>query len=377
MNPFADRPYAAGRFARIVAISRENNPFYARWIEDPDRVPVLDRRTYCENNDEILNGHAVNDRTSGSTGVPVRVAVSPDLARARARDTALLVGWLGGRLPVVRLIYVGHNRPAENTLDIGVPIDEQIDFILMRHRVARAVAVTTYPTNAELLVRRAHERGVDLGFIRRVGLYGESVEPHHISLIRSVFPNANVWSTYSSVEFGLIAARCPYEPRYHHVMAHRLGVELLDDRDVPVGRGERGRVVITDYLNTWSPFIRYELGDYADAGICPCGRIPLPSIGEVYGKIRGALLHRDGRRVVFADLSVRLRDIPAMRQYQVVQHDVEGFTVRVVSAVPIDADVRSAFAAHFGYVPAQVNIEYVDEIPRGPGGKFHASICEV
>jgi hypothetical protein len=120
-------------------------------------------------------------------------------------------------------------------------------------------------------------------------------------------------------------------------------LEVLRDDNTPAAVGEVGRVVITDYFNDRCPLIRYELGDYVVREPCPCGQIKLPG----------------------------------MRRYQVIQHSVERFTVKVISDQTIDADITQAIRKHFGYVPQRLTIRYVDDIPLGPNGKFFATISEV
>jgi hypothetical protein len=367
--------YAVRHTRAIVDAARASHPFYRRWIADPDRPPILDRATFLAHNDELLLGRPATGATSGSTGVPVRFAQSDAWRRIACEDADRFVRQLGGPLPAIRLLHVDHAAPP-NTLSVAAPLEAQLAFI-QRRRDQGAATLITYPTHAETLARAVLDRGVDTSFLRRFGLIGENVEPAHKDLIARAFPTARIWTTYSSLEFGLIASMCPFEPDFHHINAHRLGVEVLRDDGEPAAEGERGRVILTDYVNRLTPFIRYEIGDLAARGRCPCGRIPLPAFRQIHGKVRGALLHRNGERVLFADLSVRLRDLPGMRQYQVVQHSLEAFTVRVVADRPLDAEVRAAFTTHFGYTPADVQIEPVAQIPRGPNGKFYASICEV
>jgi hypothetical protein len=78
---------------------------------------------------------------------------------------------------------------------------------------------------------------------------------------------------------------------------------------------------------------------------------------------------------MFIDLSVAIRDLPGMRQYQVIQETLDDFTVKVVAAHNVEEGIRKAFFEHFGYLP-NLTLEYVDAIPREPSGKFHASICK-
>ena len=374
---FVGNAYASRRFSLVVQESRSQNPFYKRWIDDPHQVPIVDRTTFLENNDQILNGNSVTARTSGSTGVPVRVSHSTERQAIGRADQERLVRWLGGRLPCLQIVHPHSSELTPWQLGVSEPLSRQIEFITNQHRDLGAVAITTYPTNAEMLCREILERGIDMSFIRRVGVFAEAFELYQRAAIREAFPNAQIWTSYSSMEFDMIAAVCPHEPDFHHYMAHKLGLEILRDDDQPAADGELGRVVITDYFNQTSPLIRYEIGDFAIRGTCPCGRIPLPSLQRIVGKVRGALLHRNGQRVVFTDLSVALRDLPGMRQYQVIQDGLEEFKVRVVSQEALDAGIRLAFEDHFGYLPRQLEVEYVQEIPRGPNGKFYASICHI
>lgn len=238
------------------------------------------------------------------------------------------------------------------------------------------MALVTYPTNALMLAQAVLETGRDMGFLRRLGLMSEAFDPAQRDYIQSAFPNALIWSSYSSMEFGIIAAQCPHEPGFLHIMADCFRVEVLDDNDRECPDGQVGRIVITDYFNEWSPLIRYEIGDLAVRERCPCGRIRLPAFSAVHGKVRGALKHRSGQRVLFTDLSVALRDLPGMKQYQVIQEDLERFTIRLVTEEPLEHEIAAAFESHFGYRP-QLAFEYHDSLPREPNGKFHASICRI
>lgn len=379
---FQDRPYARERFLKIAEYARLNNAFYKQWLAEGGRVPILDRKTFLENNDAILNGQAHNGKTSGSTGVPVRYIHSPRRRALSQADTKTFIKELGGKMRCLRMVYKRNqddrDKADPNLMDVKSPIADQIDYILKRRKEGKITAITTYPSNADMLAREILERGIDVSFVQRFGLFSENVEPFQLEIVQQAFPNAKIWTSYSSMEFGMIAAQCQHEPDFHHIMAHRLGVEVLrEDGDEPAQEGERGRVVITDYANRRSPFIRYEIGDYAVKGTCPCGKTALPALRGIYGKVRGALVHRDGKRHLFADISYDLRDLPGMRQYQVIQDTIEDFTVNINSAEPLDEAIRKLFIDHFGYLPEGLKIEYMDEIPKGDNGKFYHSICRV
>ena len=109
--------------------------------------------------------------------------------------------------------------------------------------------------------------------------------------------------------------------------------------------------------------------------------VPDPALTQIAGKVRGLLKHRDGRRVLFADLSVALRDIPGVKQYQVIQETLDDFVVRLVTVpgidpVTLEPAIHLAFREHFGYSP-NIVVRQENDIARGDNGKFYASICKI
>lgn len=379
---YLDRPYAREHYETIARWAWAEHPFYRKHVRDPSQVfPVLTRAMVQADNDLLLNGHPETERTAGSTSTPVRVSWSPERAQLEKVDAARMVGWIGEPLPVLRIVSTQVHAPGERTFDVSRPVEEQVEFIRRRHAADGSCSVVTYPTNLELLCRHIIDHGLDFSFVRRVTCLSEVFEPEHDRLIRAAFPNAYANVTYSSVEVGLIAARCPHRPDNYHVMADKLGVEILDEDGKPCRPGELGRVVITDFHNRWSTLIRYAQGDLAAPVRCDCGRIPLPAITNIVGKVQGVFRTREGRRIIFTFFSPTFRDSPEIGQYQVIQESFDRFTVRCVprpgaDLAPFKARIRAKFEAEFG---SDIGIAYetMERIPREPGGKFLVAICRI
>jgi phenylacetate-coenzyme A ligase PaaK-like adenylate-forming protein len=378
---FRERPFARRRFEEISSWAAGNHPFYSSRVSgQAPEFGILARSEVQEQNELLLNGFPETAHTSGSTAMPVRVSWSPQRVRQDRIDNAEYVAWLGGPLPDARLVAMHSRAVNENTLDITRPVDEQVEFILRRHRQSRACSLVTYPSNLECLCRHVLETGRDMGFMRRLVCLSEVYEPWLDELAASAFPNAVRSVTYSSVEFGLIAARCPHRPDNYHIMAHKLGVEFLDADGRPCREGETGQVVITDYLNRRSTLIRYALGDLAAPATCDCGQIHLPAMTNVIGKVRSVLKDSQGRPVLFSALTSTFRDSAEIRQFQVVQSAIGRFIVRYVPRAGIALDsfferVRCRFDEVFGGAP-RIDFESCEEIARSAGGKFHHSIFE-
>jgi phenylacetate-CoA ligase len=90
---------------------------------------------------------------------------------------------------------------------------------------------------------------------------------------------AAIHDRYTAAETGYLAIQCPDTDAYH-VPSEAIIVEVLDDQGRACRDGEIGRVVATPLFNLAGPLIRYEIGDFAEAGTCECGR-SLPTLKRI------------------------------------------------------------------------------------------------
>jgi phenylacetate-CoA ligase len=113
---------------------------------------------------------------------------------------------------------------------------------------------------------------------------------------------------------------------------------------------------------------------------CRCGR-GLPVLKRIMGRERNLLVLPDGRsRWPSLGQGADLASLPPFHQVQIVQKTVNRLEVRaVVPAVLSRAQedqVREYIRREFGY-PFEIAFTYVDEIPRGLGGKWEDFRSEV
>jgi phenylacetate-coenzyme A ligase PaaK-like adenylate-forming protein len=370
---FIGKPYAEKHFIQIVNHAFEHNPFYRHFYASSTTIPLLTREILQKHNDELLNGNPVTGKTSGSTSVPVRTYWSPRRAQLDAQDSQSYAEWFGGRLPHTKIIALSAHQAKSNYFEVASPVVEQLAFLQTQIEQG-ARSLISYPTNLEQLSQYLFQKNEPITEIHRIICMSELFESSQEALINRAFPNAVIGSTYSSTEVGMTAGRCPHHPENYHIMAHKLGVEFLNDQGQPCQNGEVGQIVITDYFNQKMPFIRYAIGDLAAPTICPCGKIPLPALTKLLGKSRGLLKHPNGGFVFSTELSAPIRDTPGIRQYQVQQTALDQFLVRVIAQESankdsIESSVSAVFSKHFG-VSTAVSFDWCDEIPRLPGGKY-------
>ena len=108
----------------------------------------------------------------------------------------------------------------------------------------------------------------------------------------------------------LIAMECG-EHTGLHVSAENMMVEIVGP-DGACSPGQSGEVLITDFHNYATPFIRYKNGDMATWSMtypCPCGRT-LPMLESIDGRTLDIIKGLDGRPLTgafFPHLMKRVR----------------------------------------------------------------------
>ena len=188
-----------------------------------------------------------------------------------------------------------------------------------------------------------------------------------------------VVDTYSSQELGNIALQCP-EHEHYHVQSESVLVEVLDERGKPCAPGETGRLVLTSLHNFALPLVRYEIGDYAEAGpACRCGR-GLPTLARVLGRKRNMLTLPDGARRWPLTGFMAFRAIAPVRRYQFVQLDRGTIEARFVVDRPLRGEeeerLAEAIRGALGH-PFDLQFTYLDAFPPHPGGKFEDFVSRV
>jgi phenylacetate-coenzyme A ligase PaaK-like adenylate-forming protein len=371
---FSERPYAQAQFSAMATHARQHHPFYRDFYVAGGEPPLLTREILQANNQRLLNGHPVTGKTSGSTSVPVLIHWGPGRMKFEREDNLRYAGWFGGVLPHAKIVALSAHQKKTNSFEVASPVPEQRAFLAEQIRDGGIQSLISYPTNLVQLAQSYLADNQVVSALRRIVCMSELFESSQEALIRRAFPNAVIASTYSSTEVGMIAGRCPHQPTYYHLMAHKLGIEFLNTQGKPCQEGEVGQIVITDYRNRRMPLIRYAIGDLAAPATCPCGQIKLPALTQLLGKQRGLLKHPNGGHVFSTELSPNIRDTPGIRQYQVQQLAPDRFLLRAIAqpnanVAAIEQSIQALFGRNFGS-PCHVEFAWCEHIPRLPGGKY-------
>jgi phenylacetate-CoA ligase len=182
-----------------------------------------------------------------------------------------------------------------------------------------------------------------------------------------------VRETYGMAEIVAAAGEC--EHGRLHLWPEVGLVEVLNPDSEGVGE-----LICTGLLNADMPLIRYRVGDRGalaqEDSECACGR-RLPGLARIEGRYDDVVLTPDGRQVGRLD-PVFKTDLP-IREAMIIQEALDRLRVRLVPGTGYDGKaaeaIRQRLRERLG--PVEVMLEPVEQIPRGPNGKFRAVISKV
>jgi phenylacetate-CoA ligase len=373
----------------LLAHAASTVPYYRRRGAGKS-LPLLSRRELQEHFEELKServprehGAVFESRTSGSTGAPVRL-LKTQVSQLFWNAINLREHRWHRRDLMARLATIRHGIAAQETASWGpataafvtgpaavLGIDADVDSQIAWLRAQAPGYLLTYPSIVTEIARTCLAHGVRIPGLREVRSFGEALSPETRALCREAL-GVPVADMYSAEETGYIALQCPQGERYH-VQAESLLVEVLDERDRPCQPGEVGKVVVTDLHNFAMPLIRYEIGDYAEAGPpCPCGR-GLPVLTRILGRVRNMLVAADGKRYWPTFGQRGFPDIAPVLQHQFVQVAHDLVEARLVTHGPLTPDQSQKLEERIASrLPPgiQVKVVRVDSIARSPTGKY-------
>ncbi|OGD25348.1 MAG: hypothetical protein A2Y56_10120 [Candidatus Aminicenantes bacterium RBG_13_63_10] len=200
----------------------------------------------------------------------------------------------------------------------------------------------------------------------------EMLTPNMRGQIRRAFGRP-VYDTYAAEEFSVLAWECR-ETGLYHLADDSVVLEVLKDGR-PAGPGETGETIVTGLLFRAMPFIRYRLGDQVRRGPdpCPCGA-PFSTLESITGRMTDYLAFPGGREVyASATAYVFHKRAEWIRQYDVDQVREDFVILRAVprmkpSQTELDS-LKRDITLELG-PGVSFRLELVDELDRGPGGKY-------
>lgn len=410
--------YQRKRLQRLLRHARSHVPFYrdrlAGVVDDSgrvdwsqwDKIPILTRADLVSHGREIEStalptGHGaiIRSATSGSTGVPLSVAMS--VYANIASQAALHRGQSWHELDWSKdVLFYTEERPESGvwpSVEIGnawgppwmeaatgrflrfngdTPPPNILAYLAEHGRVAYLSCRAKVAQVLALESERLHEPAK----LSAVFAFSTAAHDDEHEDIRRAF-GAKVLSLYSSKEAHMMGYQCPHGDHLH-INEEIVRIELLDEDGTPVPPGTIGRVVVTNLFNWAQPIIRYAQDDLAIEGErCVCGRT-LRVLSKVIGRVTDMFRFPDGTSVAFA-LPENIKRELRIKSWQVAQVGPLEIEVRyapdtgdggidesaLATAVRRRShpDIRVTFRRTTDFIPSDGGkfAEYINEFARG------------
>ena len=406
------------RLSRLIEFSCRNTSYYRDMFENrglnpgdirrPDdlaKLPALSKQLVRANFAGLVaqrfpEKERMLRSTGGSTGEPLSFFRTRDDFYGWGPAAELRAyGWAGYRLgdkcalvwegyqydPIMaRLTRAVRQSLLRTTLLGALKISpETLPVLARRLRIADGGFIRGYPAAIYMLARFIEGEGAPVIRPRAVITSGEGVHPFQRELFSRVF-DCDTYSCYGSHEATTIACECP-EHRGLHVSAENLILEVVDDDDMPLPPGRKGRILITCLHNYAMPLIRYDTGDVGvlSDDTCPCGR-GLPLLETIGGRTADVIVTRSGKTVPGSSLRFGFLASLGVEQFQIVQDTYEEVVVKLVVGAGFPRDrlhevadrVRRHYTAELGE-EMDVTVEFVDEILPTRSGKRRFVVSHV
>ena len=393
-HAYATVPYYRSIFDRVGLKGTD-----VRTFDDFQQIPILGKQEIRDHFDDLLSSsyrdQALHQkRTSGSTGVPLRVMLDDEGMQFKRACTLRADEWSGWRLGqrVAKVwgnpeyLKLGWRGRLRNLL---LDRASYLDTLKMTDEMLTGYVNHLRRSPPGLIFGHAHSVYLLAHFIHRHGLVG--IQPRGIittamvlhdwqrRVIEALF-QCPVTNRYGCEEVSLIACECEVHQGLH-VNADGLYVEVLANGK-PAADGEAGAIVVTDLANRAMPILRYKVGDVGalTSRPCPCGR-GLPLLERIEGRESDYVTTEAGELISGISLTENFAlQVSGVAQMQIVQETRTHFRFRIVrdgefgesSLEQIRALARERFGSNTEY-----ELEFVDEIPQEPSGKYRFCISRV
>jgi phenylacetate-CoA ligase len=389
-------PYYRELFARDGIDARD-----IRGAQELDRLPRLTRDEVRREPARFLSTArrargSLALLTGGTTGTPLEVyhdwqsllanigygererAPVIALSGGAFRPKELHVGYETSNFRKILAFYAANTRlpvkPRRASVSMRAPIDEIVAAI----NAEKPDVLTAYGGFLDTFFREVTARGIDIHRPKVIMYVGETLPPERRAWIEHEL-GARVMSRYCSAEAFKIGYFCELGTGFHlhDDLCH---VRVVRNDGSACGPDEPGEIVISNLVNYGTVLLNYPTGDIASLSNqpCACGRTHR-LMSEVDGRLEDMVPLPDGAHLHPRAVWAAFKDERDILQYQLVQHELRRFELKLVTAAPdgfpaTSVRARAALAAVLGddAVIDVVREAELGRLERASTGKFRA-----
>jgi histidinol-phosphate aminotransferase len=298
---------------------------------DLEKIPVLTKDIFRKNYKQFVNpkyrGISVEYSTSGSTGEPMKMLLTPYMV---AIDKAMIFrhhSWSTGKFRPLIFALRSYVRKDENSKYFRFsPIENAYYFsaydlnrLNAGYYIENLIKINPdiirgYPSSISFLCDYLDPSSVSkLTNLKGIYTASETLTDFERQKIESLF-GKKLFNWYGMTEPAIIIKECEKHDEMH--VCYEYGYPEFLDTDTP----EIKRLVTTSFYNNVMPFVRYDTGDLVELGEHPisCDR-SLPVVKTVLGRKDEYLVGSNGARQPSINFYTLFREFQKVKAFQLVQ----------------------------------------------------------
>lgn len=380
------------RLSEFLKHAVQRSDYYAHFSDlRLDRFPVLEKRMLLESLGRIstvAQAKAEVSLTGGTTGASMKVLYTREDIQERNAMLDHFRSQFGYQLGKRTAWFSGKDFARPKDLERGICYrddwvnrirffstfnitDRYFDAYWRSLTSFRPEFLVGFPSSVYDICAMAKERGLSFkGVVKAFFPTAETVLPQHRSVIGEVL-GCPLVDQYASSEGAPFILECSAGRLHIHPLT---GVfEVVDENLQPALEGE---ILVTSFSTRGTPLIRYRIGDCIklapDDECCACGS-HFPLVEYIDGRSNDYIWSPENGRVNLGNISNCTKEAPGILCFQVVQEKESEVSVKLVGGRGYterdEAAFFNALKARLGS-SMEINIEYVDDIPREKSGKF-------
>ena len=379
------------QYRKIKKHAIEQTEFYKNYSVD-DSFPVMNKDLLMKNKDACTarSGYQLPihiSSTSGSTGTPFSVAQD---FKKRNRNIADLkvFGELCDypsheRMVFFRVLSEKLHRTQEqeerenifyvDSSDLSPKhLEEMLQVILdKKPRIVFSYSSTLVELGKYILSAYPNKKDREFS-MKTILTGGEGISEENRLMLQNAF-GCKVYRRYSDMELGILGQDMGDGGAYLLNWGSYYFECLKMNSDEPAEDGEVGRIVITDLFNLSFPMIRYDTGDLGVMSKNGGGRYP--ALLEIHGRVRDCVWSTSGNLISPAKIFVTMWGQDGVKQWQLIQEDQKLFVMKLNAINNFDcASLETKLKSVLGD-DADIQFQFVDEIPVLSSNKRRAVIC--
>lgn len=221
------------------------------------------------------------------------------------------------------------------TLNTFVMSDEIMDRYIKNINLKRPAFIKAYVHSIYDMAKYINENNIKVKCKPIIHCTTGPLYPEMRDAISKAFNNAYVYNFYGSREVSAMASEVHGSDGLF-VFYDNIFLEILDENDNPVEKGEEGEIVITTLNNFYMPLIRYKIGDRAVKGDdLEFGTLKMD---KVIGRTLGVIHKADGTKIDGQFFTTLFFSKPSIKSFQLVQKDIASLELNIVKNDPFNSN---------------------------------------